>query len=90
MPQSGPPKTLAEFTGASLKWVHAAEPEFQKRGLNLDKYTIRVVDQDDSVIVMLQASDSSEGARGSSGSAPGYEVEISKKDRKVMRSNYVR
>jgi hypothetical protein len=88
--QSGPPKVVAEFSGASLKWIHAAEPEFQQQKLNLDKYIVSVVEEHDSVTVGLRSYDAVEGTRGSSGSYPGFEVEISKKDLKVVRSNYVR
>jgi hypothetical protein len=88
--QSNPPKVMAEFAGASLKWIRAAEPEFQRRKLDLDKYTVSVVEQKDSVTVGLRSPDAVQGAMGSSGSYPGYEVEISKKDMKVVRSNYVR
>jgi hypothetical protein len=88
--QSNPPKVVAEFGGASLKWIHAAEPEFQRKKLDLDKYIISVVEQDDSVIVILRSSDSVQGSFGSTGKYPGYEVEIGKKDLKVARSNYVR
>ncbi len=90
MAQSNPPKVMAEFTGASLKWIHAAEPEFQRKKLDLDKYTVSVVEQNDSVTVGLRSSDVAEGARGSTGRYPGYEVEISKKDLRVVRSNYIR
>ncbi len=90
MAQSNPPKVMAEFTGASLKWIHAAEPEFQRRKFDLDKYTVSVVEQDDSVTVGLRSYDVVKGAMGSTGSYPGYEVEISKKDLKVVRSNYIR
>jgi hypothetical protein len=90
MAQSSPPKPLAEFPGISLKWVHAAEPEFQRKKFDLDHYIISVVEENDSVTVALTASDSVEGARGSSGSHPGFVVEISKKDLKVIRSNYIR
>ncbi len=88
--QSKVPKVIAEFDGASLKWIRAAEPEFQRRGLDLDKYTIIVAEQNDSVVVALKSRDSVQGARGSTGTHPGYEVEISKKDLRVVRSNYVR
>ncbi len=90
MAQSKPPKVIAEFSGASLKWIHAAEPEFQRKKLDLDKYTVSVVEQDDSVTVALTSSDSVQGARGSTGSYPGFVVEINKKDMKVVRSNYIR
>src|SRR6266700_5484422 len=64
--------------GASLKWIHAAEPEFQRKKLDLDKYIVSVVEQEDSVMVGLRSFDSVEGTRGSSESHPGYEVEIRK------------
>jgi len=88
--QSKPARLLAEFRGASLKWVHADEPEFKRRNLNLDKYIVSITEEDDSVVVTLSATDAVKGAFGSSGSYPGYEVEIRKKDMKVVRSNYVR
>jgi hypothetical protein len=88
--QSNPPRVIAQFTGASLKWIHAAEPEFQRRKLNLDKYIVSVVERDDSVMVTLSAPDAVKGTMGGSGSYPAFEVEIGKKDLNVVRSNYVR
>lgn len=90
--QPSPPKVIAEFPGASLKWIRIAEPEFEQRKLDLENYTIAVVEEDDSVVVLLRSPDAVgvSGARGSTGKFPGYEVEISKKDKKVVRSNYVR
>jgi hypothetical protein len=89
-PQSGPPKVTARFPGASLKWIHIAEAEFQRKKLDMDKYTVSVVEEENSVTVGLSSLDSVPGARGSSGTYPGYEVEIGKKDLKILRSNYVR
>ena len=88
--QLEPPRVMAEFTGASLKWIHAAEPEFQREKLDLDKYMVSVVEQNDSVMVGLRSFESVNGARGSTGRNPGYEVEIRKNDLKVVRSNYMR
>jgi len=88
--QSNPPRVVAEFAGASLKWIHAAEPEFQRRHLSLDKYIVSVVEEDNSVMVTLSPPDAVKGTFGSSGSYPSFEVEIRKKDLKVVRSNYVR
>ena len=90
MAQSGPPKQIAEFSGAAFKWVRAAEPEFQKRHLDLNKYIVLVAEQDDSVIVALRSPDATKEARGNTGTLPGYEVEIRKKDLSIVRSNYVR
>jgi hypothetical protein len=88
--QSNSPKVMAEFAGASLKWIHAAEPEFQRRKLDLSNYTVSVIEKGDSVTVVLKSLDAVEGVKGSSGSYPAYEVEISKKDLRIVRSNYVR
>jgi len=89
--QSNHPKMIAEqLRGSSLKWIHAAEPEFAKRKLDLDKYIIFVGVGVDSVVVTLSPPDFVEGMFGSSGSYPTFEVEISKKDMKVLRSNFIR
>lgn len=90
MAKSSPPRVTAEFAGASLKWIHAAEPEFQQKKLDLDRYTVLVIEQADSVTVLLKSTDSVEGAKGSTGKYPSYGVEISKKDMKILSSSYAR
>jgi len=89
-PQSQGAKLQAQFPGACLKWIYKAEPEFERRHLDLEHYTVSVLEQNDSVIVNLSSLDGHENGRGSTGSLPGYEVEISRKDSSVVRSNYVR
>jgi hypothetical protein len=91
MAQSGP-LVVAKFPAASLKWIHVAEPVFQREKLDLDKYTVSVIDEDDSVTISLNSLDCVEGSsgRGSCGSYPGFVVTISKKVMRVIRSNYVR
>jgi hypothetical protein len=88
--QSQRAKLKAQFPGACLKWIGKAEPEFERKHLDLDHYTVSVDEQNDSVIVSLTSLDSRENARGSAGSFPGFEVEISKRDSSVVRSSYVR
>ena len=74
--QSGSLEVLAEFPGASLKWLHIAEPVFEREKLDIDKYTISIIDEGDSVTVILRASGLSENVKGSlSWKPPGYEVE---------------
>jgi len=80
----------AELPGSSLKWIHIAEGEFERKRLDLDKYRVSVVEEKDSVVVILTGLNVPKGVRGSIGPYPGYEVEISKKDMKVLRSNYTR
>lgn len=86
------PRVVAKFPGASLKWVHIAEPEFQKKGINLEHYTVSVLDEKDTVDVVLMSLDASTDPRvmGSSGTYPGFDVEISKANNKVVQSYYVR
>ncbi len=48
MAQSVPPKVTAEFPGASLKWINIAEAEFQRKKLDVDKYTVSVVEENNS------------------------------------------
>ena len=85
-------RPLGTFPAASLKWIHAAEPTFGREKLDLDKYNISVIDEGDSVTVSLTSVDCVEGShkRGSCGTYPGFVVTVSKKDKHVVRSNYVR
>ena len=54
------------------------------------KYVVSIVEHSDSVVVGLRSFDSVRGAGGSTGTYPGYEVAIRKRDLKVVRSNYIR
>jgi hypothetical protein len=90
MAQPNTPTVAAAFPGSWLKWIHAAEPDFQRKHLNLDDYKISVAEGDSSVVVVLRSSDAPPGGLGSMGTHPGYEVEVSKRDLQVIRSNYVR
>lgn len=84
------PKTIAQFPGASLKWVNIAQPEFRTRGLDLDHYTVSIADDKDRVDVTLTSIDGSKQARGSSGTYPAFAVEIAKANGKVIRAYYMR
>jgi len=88
--QSGPPRELAKFPATALKWILIAEPEFEREKLDVDKYTLTVIEDADSVTVMLIGTDNPPGARGSSSRYPGYEVEIRKKDHKMISAHYIR
>jgi hypothetical protein len=90
MPQSSGPTTVAELPGTCLKWIHVAEVEIHRKNLNVDNYIVSVVERDEFVTVILKSVDAHEGSKGSGGTHVGYEVEIRKRDSKVVRSNYVR
>jgi hypothetical protein len=88
--QPAPLKVLAEFPGRALKWINAAQPEFEREKLDVSKYFVTVIEEDDSVSVIITGSRISKEVRGDPGPIPGYEVEISKKEMKVIRANYIR
>jgi hypothetical protein len=88
--QSAPLKNLARIPGSSIKWVNVAEPTFRQKGLNLDDYLVVVDENRESVYVILMSIDAVKGSLGSSGSHPGFHVEISKKDMKVIGYSYDR
>jgi len=92
MAQPKYPRVIAEFPGASLKWVHVAEPEFRKKGLNPEHYVVSVLEYKDTIDVSLTSIDASTSpeVRGSSGTYPAFDVEIAKVDGKVIRAYYVR
>jgi len=90
MAQSNKFDVITEFPGGYLKWIHIAEPEFKRRNMNLDDYKITVVDKGESIAVFIVSSDAPENCMGSCGSHPAYDVEISKKDSKMIRQNYMR
>jgi hypothetical protein len=79
-----------QMPGSSLKWIHIAEHEWERKEFDLDKYRVLVVEEENSVTVILRGLNEPKGTLGSIGPDPGYEVEISKKTYKVLRSNYVR
>jgi hypothetical protein len=85
-----PPNVVARFPGRALNWIHAAQPQLEKEKLDISKYFVTVVEEDDSVSVILTGSRPSKEVRGDPGPTPGYEVEISKKDLKVVGANYIR
>src|SRR5260370_41799516 len=80
----------AELPGSSLKWIHIAEGEFERERLDLNKYRVSVVEEEDSVVGILTGLKEPKHVRGSAGPDPGYAGEISTKDRKVLWSSYAR
>lgn len=80
----------AELPGKSLKWIRIAEQQFRREKLDLDKYTVAVFEEDDYVAVILTSFDAPKQSRGSGGTYPAYEVEISKKTMKIISASYIR
>jgi len=89
-----PTKTIADFPGSALKWIHIASPRFAKERLDINKYRIEVWEDEDSVTVILLNPGVSDiqrqSIRGSAGPLPEFSVSISKKDMKIISSGYER
>jgi hypothetical protein len=80
----------AQFPGKYLKWVKIAEPVFQKQHLNLNKYNIVIFDDPESVTVLFRSTDTTCEGKGSTGTRPDFEVQISKKEMRILHYNYER
>lgn len=79
-----------ELPGSSLKWIHLAEPEFERQNLDVSKYVVTVAEDGDSVHVTLTNPRRKQGVRGNPGPLPEYDVEIRRTDGKVVRQSYIR
>jgi hypothetical protein len=80
---------LDRIQGSSFPAIQAAVAVFQQRNPDLTQYKIEVVREGDSVVVIFADKDRPEGTRGSVGK-PGFEVELTARDLRVLRSNFVR
>ncbi len=77
-----------ELPGSSLKWIHIAEAEFERRHLDLDRYNITVWETSTSAYVVLRSAEDRSTGFGSRGKYPGYGVNIDKKDGRIISSAY--
>lgn len=83
-------ETLDTIQGKNFLAVEAAAEVFQVHNPELKHYKITVISDNKSLIVMFTDKDTPKGARGSVGKHPGFEVELSAGDRRVLRSNFIR
>jgi hypothetical protein len=83
-------ETLDTIQGKNFLAVDAAVEVFQAHKPDLKNYKITVFSDNKSLVVMFTDKDTPKGARGSVGKYPGFEVELSAGDRRVLRSNFVR
>ena len=88
MPQNGVPRVTASFPGSELKWTEIAAFEFKKHHVAVDRYTVKVIDEEDVVTVKLVNFEIDGSKTGRA--FPEYEVVIRKADLKVIGSNYIR
>ena len=83
-------KKIHSIPGNTLKIIQAAMPEFQKRGLELDKCLITVVEDGPFFVVIFDDPNRPPYLVGRAPNFPTFEVELSKSSLKVTRAYYAR
>jgi hypothetical protein len=79
------PEPMAMLDGAAMRWLSIAYTEVIALKVDPSRYTVRVEDQGDTVLVVLSKPGLSPFIRGSPPGFPSVEIEITKKDGKVSR-----
>jgi hypothetical protein len=90
MAQGSAPRTVAQFPGACLRWLHVVEAKLHEEGLKPENYMISVIEEDDHVTVVFKSLDAPPGVKGGGGTHPGYTVEVRKADAQIIRSYFLR
>lgn len=78
------PEPMATLDGAAMRWLSIAYTEVIALKVDPSRYTVRVADQGNTVIVELSKPGLSPFIRGSPAGFPSVEIEINKKDGKVL------
>lgn len=82
---------LAEFDAKALKWVRIAGPLLEQQTKLLEiKNSLIVVYDDGSEVVVAITTRERQANIGNFFGGPGYEVEISKADMRLLSAHYVR
>jgi predicted aconitase len=83
--------TEETISGVSFNAIQSALLKFRSAlpNLNIADYKISVMSAGNSIIVHFDDPEASPGQRGS-GRKPGFEVELTKDAREIIRSNFVR
>lgn len=76
--------------GSSLPAIRKGAGVLAQRVPDLSPYRIALMSEGDSLVVVFTDKDAAPGGRGSSGTRPGFEVEMSARDLTVRRSNFIR
>ena len=76
--------------GSSFPAIRRGAEVFGQRVADLSPYRIALMNEGDSLVVVFTDKDAAPGGRGSSGTRPGFEVEMSARDLTVRRSNFIR
>ena len=85
-----PHPEMETIFGRNFVVIESAAAEAARNGLDVSKYKITILDRGSSCTVMFQDPERPEGERGSTERMLGFDVEVSRKDRHIVRSHFVR
>jgi hypothetical protein len=78
------------LSGADLQIIQIAMPEFARQSFDIQSYDVAVEERGDLYIVSASDPKKPQGYRGSQPGRPELSIEISKSERKVVRSYFNR
>jgi hypothetical protein len=78
------------ISGRHFRAIEAAMPELARNQLKVEDYWIKVVDWNESILVLFGARNRPPGTRGSFGAENSFSVELSRHDLHVKRSQFDR
>jgi hypothetical protein len=87
---ASPFRERGSILGVDLKAIQAAMPEFEKRGLKIDRYKIIVFEDGEVVFVIFDDPQRPPGQKGSTERMSTFEVRLKRTDLSVVGSNFVR
>jgi hypothetical protein len=70
--------------------IAAAGAALEKQHLDMKDYNASVSRDGGALVISFTSRDAPEGARGSAGSRPGYEVELDPASLEVLRAHFIR
>ena len=81
---------LDMFQGSSFLAIEAALEVFKSRNPDLDQYKIDVVRDGDFLVVIFSDKDRPKGSKGNLSPRLGFEAVLDPRDRRVLRSHFIR
>ncbi len=85
-------KEMESILGSNLLYIQAAIPEIENKKVDLNLYRLSVIEEADFITIVLLDKNASRGSstRGNPGKVPGIEIQLDRKSKKILKSNYVR
>jgi hypothetical protein len=85
-----PHPEIETISGRNFVVIQSAAAEAARRGLDVSTYKITILDRGSSCTVMFQDPERPATQMGSTERMLGFDVEVSRKDLRIVRSHFVR